>query len=220
MSTVLVMWTAPSPPPTDGYQVQITRGSTTTTANVAGTSYTFSVRNQYGVYSIQVRSPSQHFQSNEAAPEPVEITVRGTTLRVIGARMNACILHILYYYIIHTGNLPPVISTSSTTATSVSITWTQPEFSLPVVGHGYTVTVTRVTGSGQVLCPSFVEEDQSTTTSPSVTTTTFTGLQEFSSYTVRVTANFSPAFGLSTPMAEESLTFTTLSSGKKQELLV
>ena len=83
MSTVLVMWTAPSPPPTDGYQVQITRESTTTTTtvNVAGTSHTFSVNNQYGVYSIQVRSPpSPHFQSNEAAPKPVEITVGGKTL--------------------------------------------------------------------------------------------------------------------------------------------
>ena len=78
VSTVLVIWTAPSPPPTNGYQVQITRGSTTTTVNVAGTSHTFSVNNQYGMYSIQVRSPpSPHFQSNEAAPEPVEITVRG-----------------------------------------------------------------------------------------------------------------------------------------------
>ena len=79
VNTLLVMWTAPSPPPTDGYQVQLTRGSTTTTViNVAGTSHIFSVNNQYGVYSIQVRSPpSQHFQSNEAAPEPVEITVIG-----------------------------------------------------------------------------------------------------------------------------------------------
>ena len=71
------MWTAPSPPPTDGYQVQITRGSRTTTVNVAETSHTFSVNNQYGAYSIQVRSISPHFQSNEAAPEPVEIIVRG-----------------------------------------------------------------------------------------------------------------------------------------------
>ena len=78
VSTVLVMWAAPSPPPTDGYQVQITRGSTTTTVSVAGTSHTFSVNNQYGVYSIQVRSLSQHFQSNEAAM-PVETTVRGNT---------------------------------------------------------------------------------------------------------------------------------------------
>ena len=79
VSTVLVMWTAPSPPPTDGYQVHIKRESTTTTTtvNVAGTSHTFSVNSQYGVYSIQVRSLSQHFQSNEAAPAPVEITVRG-----------------------------------------------------------------------------------------------------------------------------------------------
>ena len=114
--------------------------------------------------------------------------------------------------VIDSGNLPPVISTLSPTATSVTITWTQPEFSLPVVG--YTVTVTRVTGSGQALCPSFVEEDQSTTTSPSVTTTTFTGLQEFSSYTVRVTASFSPAFGLSSLIATESATLFTLSSGE------
>ena len=75
MSTVLVMWTAPSPPPTNGYQVQITRGSTTTTVNnVAGTSYT-NTSLQHGVYSIQVKSHSQHFPSE--ATESVKITVRG-----------------------------------------------------------------------------------------------------------------------------------------------
>ena len=111
------------------------------------------------------------------------------------------------------GNRPPVVSTPSPTVTSVTINWTQPEFSLPVVG--YTVTVIRVTGNNsQVLCPSFVEEDQSTTTSPSIATTTFTGLQEFSSYLVRVTANFSLAFGLHSLPATESETFTTLSSGE------
>ena len=118
-----------------------------------------------------------------------------------------------FYKFNHPDMLPSVVSTPSPTVTSVTITWTQPEFSLPVVG--YTVTVTRVTGSGQVLCPSFVEEDQSTTTSPSVTTTTFTGLREFSSYTVGVTANFTPAFGLpGALMATGSVTFTTLSSGE------
>ena len=116
------------------------------------------------------------------------------------------------YMHIHTGTSLPIITTPSPTATSVTITWTQPEFSLPLVG--YTVTVTRVTGSGQVLCPSFMEEDQSTTTSPSVTTTTFTGLQEFSSYTVRVTANFSQAFGISIPTAEGGMTFTTMIFGE------
>ena len=108
------------------------------------------------------------------------------------------------------------MSTPSPTAISVTITWTQPEFSLPVVG--YTVTVTRVTGSSQVLCPSFVEEDQSTTTPPGVTTTTFTGLQEFSSYTVRVTASLSPAFGFFMLMATGSVILTTLSSGEHRKI--
>ena len=110
------------------------------------------------------------------------------------------------------GNRPPFVSTPSPTATSVTITWTQPEFSLPVVG--YTVTVTRHTEISQALCLSF-QNEQSTTTSPTRTATTFIGLQEFSSYTVRVTANFSPAFGLpGALMATGSETFTTLSSGE------
>ena len=129
-----------------------------------------------------------------------------------------CILHRSIEYCTILGNLNPDTIAPSPTATSVIITWTQPEFSLPVAG--YTVTVTRVTGSGQVLCPSFVEEDQSTTTSPSVTTTTFTGLQEFSSYTVRVTANFSPAFGLSSLIATGNMMFITLSSGENMQALL
>ena len=70
------MWTAPSPPPTHGYQVLITRGSTTTTFNVIGTSHTISVNNQYGVYSIQVIALSRPLPSE--ATEPVEVTVIGT----------------------------------------------------------------------------------------------------------------------------------------------
>ena len=129
--------------------------------------------------------------------------------------MAACLYRSCVYT---TGTLPPVISTPSPTATSVTISWDQPEFSLPVVG--YTVTVTQVTESAQVLCPSFVEEDQSTTTSPSVTTTTFTGLQEFSSYTLRVTANFGKVFGLSAVRTEGSMTFSTLSSGEYVACLI
>ena len=81
LSTVLIMWTASSPPPTDGYQVNTTSGSTTTAVNVAGTSYTL-VNNQteYGVYSIQVRSLSLHFQTN-VATKPVHITMRGNRIR-------------------------------------------------------------------------------------------------------------------------------------------
>ena len=74
------MWTAPSPPPTDGYQVQITRGSTTTTVNVAGTSYTLPVINQYGVYSVQVIALSRPLPSE--ATDPMEITVIGNRINL------------------------------------------------------------------------------------------------------------------------------------------
>ena len=83
---MLVMWTAPSPPPNDGYQVQIIRGSTTTTVNVVGTSHTISVNNQYGVYSIQVIALSRPLPSE--ATEPVEVTVIGN--RIILVCMHAC----------------------------------------------------------------------------------------------------------------------------------
>ena len=67
LNTVFVMWTASSPPPTDGYQVQITRGSTTTAVNVRGTSHTISINNQYGVYSIQVIALSRPLPSDATA---------------------------------------------------------------------------------------------------------------------------------------------------------
>ena len=78
LTSVFVMWTAPSPPPADGYQLQITRGSTTTTVNVAGTTHTFSVNNQYGVYSIQVIALSRPIPSE--ATDQVEITVIGNRI--------------------------------------------------------------------------------------------------------------------------------------------
>ena len=72
--TVVTSWTPPPAPPAAGYQVQVTVGTTTTTTNVVGTSYTISV-NQFGVYSIQVMTLSQHFPGEATAP--VELTVRG-----------------------------------------------------------------------------------------------------------------------------------------------
>ena len=81
LSTVFIMWTAPSPAPTNGYQVQITRGSTTTTDNLIGTSHTISVNNQYGVYSIQVIALSRHLPSE--ATEPVEVTVIGNSIGTV-----------------------------------------------------------------------------------------------------------------------------------------
>ena len=97
-----------------------------------------------------------------------------------------------------------VIVTPSPTATSVTITWTQPEFSLPV--SQYRVTLTRVTGSG--LCPSVVDLQQVTM---SGSTASFMGLQEFSAYSVEVNATFS-AFGEEV-MIQSMMEFTTLTAG-------
>ena len=207
MSTVLVMWTAPSPPPTDGYQVQITRGSNTTNVNVAGTSYTQSSL-EHGVFNFRVKSLTQHFPSK--ATEPVEITVRGIILCVGGGSLCGNLFHVLC--IIMLDGLPPASPTSSPTATSVTITWTQPEFSLPVVG--YTVTVTRLNGLAEtVRCASYTESRQPVTTTSTVMSVQFTDLQEFSSYRATVTAMFSATFEA---IPESSnLEFTTLSAGMK-----
>ena len=103
----------------------------------------------------------------------------------------------------------PVISTPSPTATSVAITWTQPEFSLPMVG--YTVTVTRLNGLTEtVCCASYTESRLPVTTTSTVMSVQLTDLQEFSSYRATVTAMFS-AFEV-TP-ASSNLEFTTLSAG-------
>ena len=71
---VLVSWTPSPAPPTTGYRVQVTVGTTTTTTDVTQTSHTISV-SQFDAYSIRVMSLSQHFPSKATAP--VEITVRG-----------------------------------------------------------------------------------------------------------------------------------------------
>ena len=108
--------------------------------------------------------------------------------------------------------LPPVISTPSPTATSVTITWTQPEFSHPVVG--YTVTVTRINGLAEtVRCASYTESRLPVTTTSTVMSVQFTDLQEFSSYRATVTAMFSATFEV-TP-ASSNLELTTLSAGMK-----
>ena len=81
------------------------------------------------------------------------------------------------------------ITTSSLTATSVTISWSLPVLLLPAVG--YSVSLTRVTGTGngQVLCNQDAMDSR-----PAVTTTntsmSFIGLEEFSTYTVTVNTTF------------------------------
>ena len=105
--------------------------------------------------------------------------------------------------------LAPVISIMSLTSISVTIAWTQPEFSLPVIS--YTVSLSRVTGSGQALCIGYTDNRPSVTTMASVTSMNFTDLQEFSKYNVIVTARFNITFSNSPKTV--TMEFTTPSAG-------
>ena len=116
-----------------------------------------------------------------------------------------------------TGAMAASITTSSLTATaSVTISWSpQPaQFHLPVVE--YTVSLTRVTGSGQALCPEFIDSRR-----PAVTTTatsmSFTGLEEFSTYTVTVTTTFK-VLGSNMDVASDMM-FTTPSAGMDTSII-
>ena len=122
---------------------------------------------------------------------------------------NNCIIMVLPC----TGNLAPVISEVSAAATSVTIMWTQPQFSREVTGYTITVTPRDNTGIGR--CSGFVEDDRIASTQPGVTTTTLAGLEEFREYRVTVLATFTSGFGLTNPTAESiSMDFETLGAGE------
>ena len=101
--------------------------------------------------------------------------------------------------------LAPIVTISSLSATSVAISWTQSELSPPVVE--YTISLTRVTGSGQSVCSSL--EDNRTAVTTNEQSMGFTRLEESSIYTVVVTAMFDAFGDRSTDME-----FTTLSVGR------
>ena len=109
----------------------------------------------------------------------------------------------------HIGIGAAIVTTSSLTATSVTISWSpQPaHFHLPVVE--YTVSLTRVTGSGQVLCTQVMDSRPAVTTTD--TSTSFNSLEEFSNYTVTVTTTFNVFGSNMTKVAE--MMFTTPSAG-------
>ena len=110
----------------------------------------------------------------------------------------------------HIGIGAAVVTTSSLTATSVTISWSsQPaQFHLPVVE--YTVSLTRdVAGSGQALCIKVTDSRSPVTTTN--TSIAFTDLEKFSTYTVTVTTTFN-VFGSNMDVASD-MVFTTPSAG-------
>ena len=107
------------------------------------------------------------------------------------------------------GVMKAIVTASSLTATSVTISWSpQPaQFLLPVVE--YTVSLTRATGSGQTLCTQVVDRRPAVTTTD--TSMSFTGLEEFSNYTITVTTAFN-VFGRNITEVADMM-FTTPSAG-------
>ena len=103
--------------------------------------------------------------------------------------------------------MAPRISVAPPTSKSVSISWTLPNFSLQIA-H-YNISLQRTTGNSQTLCPS-VEDSRNFLIT--INSTSFTDLEEFSSYRVTVTALYD-VFGV-TRMASSNEGFTTLSAGR------
>ncbi len=105
--------------------------------------------------------------------------------------------------------MAPNISVASVTATSVTLSWTRPDFSLPVE---YVASVTPLPESAQVLCA------VGTTTIEIApigsTMMDFTGLQEFVVYAANVTVRQGDhSFMLG------STQFTTLSAGMPDKVV-
>ena len=114
-----------------------------------------------------------------------------------------CMFNTFHSGIFYTDFLAPTISSSSITATSVTIIWSQPEGSL--AADNYTISLQQLTGNNRQLCPTNMDSRIINTTTTSMS---FTNLQEFSIYTVTVTAR---VFGTSkTSIPHE---FTTTSAG-------
>ena len=78
-------------------------------------------------------------------------------------------------------NVSITITFSSLTATSVTISWTQPPFSLPM--DEYRVELRRITDSRQ-LC--MMVEDRKFKMTTGISTVEFTNLQEFSIYNITI----------------------------------
>ena len=72
LRSVLVSWTAPSPPPSMGYRVTVQPGGITMLDRTPPRLLTGL---QVGVYSIEVMSLSRHLPSEKVGP--VVVTVRG-----------------------------------------------------------------------------------------------------------------------------------------------
>ena len=200
LTTVQVTWTAPPGPPVGGYQITVAE----TSIDVIGqreSPYTFTT-SELGVHTIQVLYTSQHFPNEQAMPVMVTVEGEGDSLYEHTAILDMCTHRYqcsIYHYIITDCHISHHLLES----------WSpQPaQFRLPVVE--YTVSLTRITGSGQVICTQVMDSRPAVTTTDS--SMSFTGLEEFSIYTVTVTTTFNVFGSNMTEVAE--MIFATPNAG-------
>ncbi len=100
--------------------------------------------------------------------------------------------------------LPPIITTMPT-VTTVNISWSQPDDSLPAIQ--YEVLLSRVTGVRQLLCDSVID-DRPIVVTTSNSSIEFINIHEFSLYVVIVVVTL-PDYGINSTGE-----FTTLSGGR------
>ena len=91
-------------------------------------------------------------------------------------------------------NLLVVVTSLIATATSIEISWTSPMTSQSVIN--YDVSVTRVTGDDTVLCSMYSHDLPLVTTGN--TSAVFRNLEEFSTYSIIITAHLSGSASTST----------------------
>ena len=102
------------------------------------------------------------------------------------------------------------ITFSSLTATSVTLSWTQPPFSLPMDEYNR-IELRRVTGARQ-LCT--IVEDNTSKMTTGIPTVEFTNLHGFSIYSITITVTLPSGFNATlTPTVE----FTTKTAGMSMQ---
>ena len=167
-----VTWTEPDLRPRGGYRIEVIGGNINMTAAMSPQEITLTPRST--PYEVTLVSLSRHYPINNIMES---ITLIGKALICCCCCCCCC----FYYYYYYTDFLAPTSpSMSSLTATSVTISWTQPVGGLTV--DIYIVTLTT-TSTGMCLGVSHTREKNTTSTSIVID-----GLEENSIYTVTISA--------------------------------
>ena len=165
-----VTWTDPNIRPHGGYRIEVASGNINITADLSPQEITLSPRST--PYEVTLVSLSRHYPINNLMES---ITLIGEAL----SNQLICYYCCCCCCCCYTDLLAPTSpSMSSLTATSVTISWTQPAGGLTV--DIYIVILNR-TSTGT--CPGFRHTREETTTSTSIV---INGLEENSIYTVTV----------------------------------